>query len=92
MFGPGDYVAEETQGITRVEDLPKPKILRRNRNYKRRPCSLCGHSAYRLRTATRTLHDLGDAVTGRDDRWQQLGRGERHCGRLRLLCMSTMRR
>jgi len=22
MFGPGDYVADETQGITRVEDLP----------------------------------------------------------------------
>ena len=65
MFGPGDYVADETQGITRVEDLPKAKILRRSRNYKRRPCPRCHRSAYRLRTATRTLHDLGDAVTGR---------------------------
>jgi len=63
MFGPGEYVAE--QGITRVEDLPKTKFIKRSRNYKRRPCPLCGHSAYRLRTTTRNLHDLGDVVIGR---------------------------
>ena len=65
MFGPGEYVADETQGITRIEDLPKAKIIRRSRSYKRRPCPLCQHSAYRLRRATRTLHDLGDSLSGR---------------------------
>jgi len=65
MLGPGEYIADETQGITRVEDLPRPKLIRRSRNYKRRPCPLCQHSAYRLRTVTRTLHDLGDSLTGR---------------------------
>ena len=65
MLGPGEYVADDTQGITRVEDLPKPKLIRRSRNYKRRPCPLCEHSAYRLRIVTRTLHDLGDPLTGR---------------------------
>ena len=48
MFGPGEYVADQTEGITRVEDLPNPKLVRRSRNYKRRPCPLCEHSAYRL--------------------------------------------
>ena len=65
MFGPGDYVADETQGITRVEDLPKAKILKRSRNYKRRPCPLCGKRASRLRVATRTLHDVGDLADSR---------------------------
>ena len=26
MFGPGEYVADVTEGIRRVEDLPKPFI------------------------------------------------------------------
>ena len=65
MHGLGRYVADETQGITRVEDLPKPKIIRRSRNYKRRPCPLCGKRAYRLRVVTRILHDLGDLTDGR---------------------------
>lgn len=65
MAMPGEYAADETQGITRVEDLPKPMLVKRSRNYKRRPCPLCGHSAYRLRTVTRTLHDLGDPLTGK---------------------------
>ena len=36
MAGPGQYVAEVTEGITRVEDLPKPKMVRRSRNYRHR--------------------------------------------------------
>ena len=31
MAGPGQYVADVTEGITRVEDLPKPKIVRCSR-------------------------------------------------------------
>lgn len=64
MFGPGEYAAERTEGITRVEDLPKPKLVRRSRNYKRQPCPRCQRSAYRLRTTTRTLHDMGDSLSG----------------------------
>lgn len=65
MPKPGAYVPDSTEGITRVEDLPKPKIVRRSRNYRRRPCPKCGHGAYRLRPVRRTLHDLGDAPSGR---------------------------
>jgi transposase len=65
MDGPGQYVADPTEGITRVEDLPPPQILKRSRNYRRRPCPRCGHRAYRLRTSRRTLHDLGDPLSGR---------------------------
>ncbi len=65
MPKPGAYVPDSTEGISRVEDLPKPKIARRSRNYKRRRCARCGGSAYRLRRVRRTLHDLGDPVSGR---------------------------
>ena len=65
MVGPGEYVADATEGITRVEDLPKPKIVRRSRNFSRRPCPKCGHRCYRKRTCERTLHDVGELVSGR---------------------------
>jgi hypothetical protein len=63
MFGPGEYVADPTEGITRVEDLPKPKVVPRSRNYSRRPCPRCERSCYRNRAVERTLHDLGDLVS-----------------------------
>lgn len=65
MAGPGKYVPDVTEGITRVEDLPPPKVVKRSRNYRRRPCPKCGRNAYRLRTAMRKLHDLGDPISGR---------------------------
>jgi hypothetical protein len=65
MNGPGDYVPDTTEGITRVEDLPKPRIERRSRNYKSRHCPRCGARAGRYATAARTLHDLGDLRVGR---------------------------
>jgi len=65
MAGPGRYVADTTEGITRVEDLPKAKIIARSRNYPRRSCPRCSRSAYRLRTVVRRLHDLGDTLSGR---------------------------
>ena len=61
MNGPGEYVADVTEGITRIEDLPKPRIQRRSRNYAARPCLRCGGRAGRYATTSRTLHDLGDA-------------------------------
>ena len=65
MPGPGEYLPDPTEGITRIEDLPQPKIRKRSRNFRRRPCPCCGHSAYRDRKVTRTLHDLGDLTSGR---------------------------
>ena len=65
MPKPGAYVPDATEGITRAEDLPKPRIVKRSRNYRRRRCPHCSHSAYRLRTAKRLLHDLGDPATNR---------------------------
>ena len=65
MPGPGAYVPDVTGGVTRVEDLPEPQIIERSRNYRRRRCPQCGHGASRLRSVVRTLHDLGDPLTGR---------------------------
>ena len=65
MDGPGEYLPDVTEGITRVEDLPKAKVARRSRSYKRRPCPECEYSAYRDRVVTRTLHDLGDLKANR---------------------------
>jgi hypothetical protein len=45
--------------------LPKAKVSVRSRNYRRRPCPRRGHTAYRDRLARRTLHDLGNPLTGR---------------------------
>ncbi len=63
--GPGEYLPDPTEGITRPEDLPKPKIVEKSRDYKKRPCPFCGYNAYRDGLRKRTLHDLGDVATGR---------------------------
>ena len=60
MPGPGEYVPDVTEGITRVEDLPRPRIERRSRNYLARRCRRGGPRAGRYAVASRTLHDLGD--------------------------------
>ena len=65
MSGPGEYRADCTEGITRVEDLPQSLHIERSRNYSKRPCPACGRSCYRVRTVERTLHDLGDLVRER---------------------------
>ena len=65
MLGPGEYVPDPTEGITRVEDLPKPQRQRRSRNYAARRCPCCQHRAGRYAVDTRTLHDLGDLRAGR---------------------------
>jgi len=58
-MGPGEYVPDSTEGITRVEDLPTPLVRRRSRDYRRRRCPRCGRSCYRHAPGQRTLHDLG---------------------------------
>ena len=63
MLGPGDYVPDATEGITRVEDLPTPRVEQRSRNWRARACPKCGHRARRYGMGVRTLHDLGDVRT-----------------------------
>jgi hypothetical protein len=65
VSGPGQYFPDATEGITRPEDLPKAKVIRRSRNYPHLPCPRCGKSCFRNRTRTRLLHDVGDLVHNR---------------------------
>ena len=67
-MGPGEYVPDSTEGITRVEDLPKPLLRRHSRNYRRRPCPCCGHSCFRHGKGHRYLHDLGCLLRDRPRR------------------------
>jgi len=78
MDGPGSYVADPTEGIGRIEDLPPPQIVRRSRNYRRRSCPRCGRRAYRLRTAHRMLHDLGDPMSERPRKLEVIY-SQHHC-------------
>jgi hypothetical protein len=65
MSGPGEYLPDPTEGITRPEDLPQPKVILRSRNYKNYPCPRCQRRCWRNSVSTRILHDLGDLVSGR---------------------------
>jgi predicted RNA-binding Zn-ribbon protein involved in translation (DUF1610 family) len=65
MPGPGEYVPDTTEGITRPEDLPQPIVRRRSRSHGKHPCPKCGHKAFRNKKHWRKLHDLGDVVSGR---------------------------
>lgn len=65
MSSPGQYFPDPTEGITDPADLPTAKIIRRSRNFKRRPCPHCGKSCFRQTSYTRVLHDVGDLVAGR---------------------------
>ncbi len=60
MTGPGEYVADVSEGIRRVESLPKPRTEGRSRNWPARPCPRCGQRAGRYAVGSRTVHDLGD--------------------------------
>jgi len=82
MLGPGEYVSDVTEGITRVEDLPKPRIEHRSRNYPARRCPRCGLRAGRYAVTSRSLHDLGDPRSGhpRDVILSYSKHHCRHCG------------
>jgi hypothetical protein len=62
-LGPGEYVPDVA--FRRIEDLPRPKIIKQRRNYPQWPCPRCGQPASRDRVFTRNLHDVGDLVSGR---------------------------
>ena len=82
MSGPGEYVPDVTEGVCRVEDLPRPRLEPRSRNYAARPCPRCGHRAGRYGLDTRLLHDLGDGRSERPvDLLVTVSRHRcRHCG------------
>jgi hypothetical protein len=61
-LGPGEYLPDPTEGISRVEDLPPPQVLVIDRDHDRLPCPGCGQSVCRLRRQQRILHDLGDSL------------------------------
>jgi hypothetical protein len=64
-MGPGEYIPDDTEGISDPAKLPKPVVERRSRSYRRRRCPDCGKSGYRDSLGKRTLHDLGDTRNGR---------------------------
>jgi hypothetical protein len=64
-MGPGCYLPDRTEGITRVEDLPAPLVIDRSRNYRRRACPLCGRGCYRDNVGRRVVHDLGSPLQDR---------------------------
>ncbi len=63
-LGPGKYLPDPTEGIARVEGLPKPQLIRIDRNFKQQPCRRCGRPAYRDHVYTRRLHDVGAPSAG----------------------------
>jgi hypothetical protein len=64
-MGPGRYLPDRTEGITCVEDLPRPLLIRRSRNFRRRCCPRCGRSCYRDNIGRRVLHDVGSLLNDR---------------------------
>jgi len=63
-MAPGRYVPDTSEGITRVEDLPQPRLRCRSRNYRRRRCRRCGRAAARHDVGSRKLHDLSTLQSG----------------------------
>ncbi len=61
--GPGEYRPDVA--FTRIEDLPKAKIFKEQRNEIQRTCPRCQKPAPRERVFLRPLHDVGDLVSGR---------------------------
>jgi hypothetical protein len=77
-MGPGEYLPDSTEGITRVEDLPIPLCARRSRDYRRRSCPHCHRSCYRHSRGQRTLHDLGCLLRDRP-RLLHVGYSRHYC-------------
>ncbi len=62
-LGPGEYRADIA--LTRLEDLPRPKVIKRRWNHEHLPCPECGKPASRDKVFTRQLYDVGDLYSGR---------------------------
>jgi hypothetical protein len=81
-MGPGRYVPDCTEGISRVADLPKALVVSRSRNYRRRACPRCGRGCYRDNVGRRVLHDLGGLLDGRP-RQLQVAYSRHYCASCR---------
>src|ERR687892_684838 len=67
MSGPGEYLPDPTEGITKPEDLPQPKVVLRSRNYEHyspecRKCFTADMSDYALPKAHYTHRVISLAV------------------------------
>lgn len=78
MPGPGADLADVTEGITRVETLPKARAILRSHNDNPRKCPRGGRGAYRLRGVERLRHDVGDLVSARPHE-SHLTSSQPHC-------------
>lgn len=85
MSSPGDYLPDCSAGLTKPEDLPQAKVVRRSRKYPHQACPRCGKRCGRDRVFTRVLPDVGDLVSARP-RDIPLGYAQYHCPRCRTYC------
>ena len=69
-MGPGAYLPDRTEGITRVEDLPSPVFARRSRNYRHRPLPTLRPLLLPRDGRGGILHDLGFPLRDRPRRLQ----------------------
>ena len=56
---PGQYVADRTEGITHIEDLPPPLVEQRARNHRQQACPRCGRGGFRHSVGQRILPEVG---------------------------------
>lgn len=75
-YGPGEYIPDTA--YSRVEDLPKPKIIKEYRNEAERICPRCHNMAPREHVYVRRLYDVGDLVSGRP-RELHITYSQHHC-------------
>lgn len=76
--GPGEYVADVTEGVVCPADLPKPLMELIDRDADRAPCPGCKRSTPRLCRKCRILHDLGDPRSGQP-RESEVHYAQYHC-------------
>ena len=65
MSRPGEYVADPTEGIIHPNDLPPPKTQHRSRIRDKCRCPHCKYLARQNGLRERSLHHLGDPLSGR---------------------------
>ena len=65
MPGPGAYLPDPSEKLTRPDDMPKAMVKQRSRIYKKSPCPHCNRPARRHVIAQRKLRHLGDLASGR---------------------------
>ena len=65
MSRPGEYVPDPTEGIINPNDLPPPKRQSRSRVRQQCRCPHCKYLARQHGIRQRSLHQLGDPLSGR---------------------------